>query len=144
MSSIPELVEARLLAQAPDLTSIEIVEDIEAIALGTAPKSGSCFVAWWKDNGEENEIATGGFEQTVLVEFNVAIVIRTDDDLKGRARFLKLEALKTSVELALAGWQPRPECKPMSFVGAQGGRLPQRNCSVLVQTWETSRFLTGE
>ena len=144
MTSILELVEARLLEQATELASVDLIEDIEAIALGTAPRSGACFVAPWKDNGEENQIATGGFEQTVLVEFLTAIVIRTDDDVKGRARVLKLEALKTSVERALVGWQPMGESMPTSFVGAQAGRMPQRNCSVLVQTWETSRFLTGE
>lgn len=141
MTDLLDLVKERLEALAPALTSVEVIEDIEAIAKGTPAGSGAAFVAPYRERGTANELATG-FRQLIWVEFLVAFQIRIADDSKGTARVAAFRAIKGEIETALAGWQPTPEAAPISLIGGQGGRLTT-GVSTYVQTWETTRYLTG-
>lgn len=138
-----ELVKSRLQAHAPSLASVEIVEDIEALAKGTAAGTGATFVAPYREDAQPNELTAGGFRQVVTVEFLTAFQIRIADDSKGSARIARFWALKTEIERALAGWQPSAEAEPIALVGGQGGRLTT-NVTTYVHTWETTRILTGQ
>ncbi len=141
MTDLLDLVKERLETLAPALTSVEVIEDIEAIAKGTPAASGAAFVAPYRERGGDNQLATG-FRQLVWVEFLVAFQIRIADDSKGTARVAAFRTIKGEIEKALAGWQSTPEAEPVSLIGGQGGRLTT-GVSTYVQTWETTRFLMG-
>ena len=136
-----DLVKDRLIARAPALTSVEVVDNVDSISRGTALGTGAAIIAPLRDSADENALITA-FRQLVHVEFVVAVVIRISDDSKGSARVAAYREFKRQIEAALAGWQPTDEADPIALVGGQGGRI-SANVSVYAQTWETTRFLTG-
>lgn len=137
------LVRDRLLQAAPSLASVEIAESIEAVAKGTRPTSGACFVVPYREPADENSLITGGHRQLVHVEILTVLFVRHDDDVRGAARALRFDALKGAVEGALAGWSPSEGSDPFALVGGQSGTILPLNASVWIQTWETTRYLTG-
>lgn len=142
VTDLLDFVKARLEDRAPALASVEVVEDIEALARGTAAGSGATFIVPYRESASDNPLF-GSFRQLVRVEFLVAFQIRIADDSKGTARVAAFREIKGQIEAALAGWQPDPEAEPIALVGGQGGRLTT-NVSTYIMTWETTRFLTGD
>ena len=134
-------VIARLKSEVPDLVDVLPAEEIEAIAKATAPKSATAFVLPYREKAEPNTRATGGHLQYVAVQFLVAIFIRRYD-ARGGKRVIEFDDLKSAIETALAGWEPTEGADPIELVGAQAAPLGNGR-SVYVQTWQTSRYLTG-
>ena len=131
---------ARLKAAAPDLADVLPLEDLDAIGKGVAPRHGTVFVIPYREQAEPNELATGGFEQLVHVQILVAMIIRRHDDAKGSKRVLDFDAMKNTVEQALAGWSIDPRGDLFELVAAQAAPLGN-GASAYVQTWQTSRYL---
>nr|WP_319388191.1 hypothetical protein [uncultured Cohaesibacter sp.] len=134
-------VIARLKSEVPDLIDVLPAEEIDAIAKATAPKSATAFVLPYREKAEPNTRATGGHLQYVAVQFLVAIFIRRYD-ARGGERVIEFDDLKTSIENALAGWEPSEDADPVELVGGQAAPLGNGR-SVYVQTWQTSRYLSG-
>ncbi|MBY2950506.1 hypothetical protein [Rhizobium leguminosarum] len=139
MAVIDEVAD-RLKTHATALSDIRTAEDMEALSKGTAPKSGTAFVLPYRERAEPNELGMGSFRQLVAVQLLVAIVIRKHDDAQGGKRISGFDALKDSVETALAGWAIGPEDELFELVSAQAAALGN-GVTVYVQTWQTSRYL---
>lgn len=127
------------------VTSVEAAESLESIAKGSAPKTGAVFVIPWSERGKPNSLMAGGFRQVVDLQILVAFVIRQHGDVKGGARALQYEALKGAIEAKLAGWAPTDESELFEFVGQESLPLgnAQSNATIFVQTWQSTRDLTG-
>lgn len=137
------LIVDRLLAVAGSpFSSVEVAEDLDALAMGTAPNTGAVFVVPGRDRASPNELAMGGFRQFVDTQFYVAFVVRHHGDVRGAARAARFDGLKAAIEGALAGWKHAPGVKPASLVNGEGTSLGN-GVTVYVQSWQTSRFLTG-
>lgn len=132
----------RLEANSGTLTEIQVAEDLDAVVAATAPDSGTAFVVPFREIAKPNTRMTGAHLQRVDVQFLVAFVVRYHDDAAGAERAAMFDGLKTSAETALAGWQPSPEGDPCSLVGGETNPLGN-GVTVYVQTWQTSRYLTG-
>ncbi|QQM29051.1 hypothetical protein JET14_11940 [Martelella lutilitoris] len=137
-----DLIEARLLTAGAPIVAVELAENLDALARGTAAKSGTAFLVPWSERGGDNMIATGGFRQLVDAQFLVAVVIRYHADAKGADRVALFESMKASIEGVLAGWQYDEHAEPMALVGGESSPLGN-NVTVYVQTWQTSRYLEG-
>lgn len=131
-----------IIDRLKDKTSllIEAAEDMDALARGTAAKSGTAFVIPFRERAEPNELAAGGFRQLVAVQFLVAFLVRQHSDAKGGKKALVFDQLKSTVEAALAGYQLTDDADPMELVAAQAAPLGN-GVTVYVQTWQTSRYL---
>lgn len=138
-----ELIVERLIAEATNLTAVEIAEDIDAMAdrAGTL-ETGSVIVMPLREAAEPNVNATGGHRQRVRVQFLTGIVIRQYDDAMGAERAKTFDGFKAAVERALTGWEPDPYADPCSLVAGESSPV-STGVSIYVQTWETARFLTG-
>ncbi len=137
-----ETIVQRLQANAPSLHSVEIAEDIEAIAEGTKSPHGSCFVVPYREKAQPNRLTTGGHRQLIGVQIVVAFLIRNHNDAKGAARAKAFDTFKSEIEQALAGWSPTTGGDPFSLVGGESTSMGN-GVSIYAQTWETTRFLTG-
>jgi hypothetical protein len=135
-------VVAQLQANAPLLTSIEVAEDIEAIAEGTHAATGTAFVVPYRERAKPNSLATGGHRQLIDVQIVVAFLIRDHSDPKGAARAVQFDAFKNDIEQALAGWIADGAAGPFALVGGESSSMGN-GVSIYAQTWETTRFLTG-
>ncbi len=138
-----EVIRQHLEDTATTLTAVEIAEDLDALVAGTAAKSGTAFVVPFRERAKPNSRSMGGHLQLVQVQFVVAFVIQQHSDAKGAARARAFDSFKTDIEQALAGWQPEEAEEPFELVGGESSSLGN-NRSVYAQTWETSRFLTGD
>lgn len=136
------IVDSLDAAPAGSFASVDMAEDLDALAMGTAPETGAVYVVPFRERAAPNTLATGGFRQLVDVQFFVAFVIREFVDVKGRERAARFDAAKSAIEGALAGWVPERGAKPVSLVNGEGTSLGN-GVTVYVQTWQTSRFLTG-
>ncbi|TBA43834.1 hypothetical protein ELH39_16285 [Rhizobium ruizarguesonis] len=139
MAVIEEVAE-RLRTHATALSDVRTAEDLDALSKGTAPKSGTAFVLPYRERAEPNELGMGSFRQLVAVQVLVAIVIRKHDDAQGGKRVSGFDALRDSVETALAGWAIAAEDELFELVSAQAAALGN-GVTVYVQTWQTSRYL---
>ncbi|TAU06569.1 hypothetical protein ELI55_17785 [Rhizobium ruizarguesonis] len=139
MAVIDEVAD-RLKTHATALSDVRTAEDLDALSKGTAPKSGTAFVLPYRERAEPNELGMGSFRQLVAVQVLVAIVIRKHDDAQGGKRVSGFDALRDSVETALAGWAIASEDQLFELVSAQAAALGN-GVTVYVQTWQTSRYL---
>lgn len=135
-----QLVIDCLIDQAPSLTAVLPLEDLEALGKMTSPRSGTAFVLPYREKGEPNEIATGSFRQLIAFQFLVAFVVRRHDDASGGKKLLTFDVLKEEIEEALAGWVPVRGSAACELVAAQAAPLGN-GVSLYVQTWQTSRYL---
>lgn len=132
----------RLEQLATAFSSVSVAEDLDALAAGTAPAHGSCFVVPYRERAQPNKQGYGDFRQKVFVQFFVAFVVRHHGDVRGKERARAFDAFKRSAEEALAGWEYQPGSDLCALVNGEGTALGN-GASVYVQTWETTRFLTG-
>lgn len=133
----------RLRSAAPSLTAVLPAEEIDALAKGTAPKSGTVFVLPYREQAAPNEFATGTFRQLVAVQFLVAFFIRRHDDAKGGKKAMTFDTMKSDIEQALAGWSFDPDGDPCELVAAQAAPLGN-SATAYVQTWQASRYLESQ
>ena len=137
-----EAIVERLEQNAPAFSSISVAEDLDALAAGTAPDHGACFVVPYREKARPNKQGYGDFRQTVDVQFFVAFVVRHHGDVRGKERAKAFDNFKASSEQALAGWEVQPGSNLCALVNSEGTSLGN-GASVYVQLWETTRFLTG-
>lgn len=137
-----EATIARLRDTAlPVLASVDGVEELEALAKGTAPRHGAAFVAPFDERGEPNTRAAGGFRQRVDVLFLVAVVLRKSDDARGGKKVTEIDAFRAAIETALAGWSPDDRAHlPFEFVAARA-QSQDSGVTWYVQTWRTDRWI---
>jgi len=136
-------VVQRLMAAAPALAEVHVAEDVEALSKGVAASHGTAFVIPYRERARPNTRATGGHLQTVQTQVLVAFVVRHHNDTRGAERAAMFDGFKRSIEGALAGWVPE-ECEdPFELVAGESSTLGT-GVSIYVQTWETTRFLTGD
>jgi hypothetical protein len=133
-------VVARLKSHATALTDVLIAEDLDAISKGVAPKHGTTFVLPYREKGEPNELGTGGFRQFVAVQLLIVFILRKHDDAKGGKKAADYDALKSSIEDAMAGWATDPRNELFEMVAGQATPLGN-GVTAYVQTWQTSRYL---
>lgn len=136
------LIVDRLRNAAPSLLSVDMAQDLDAIFAGTAPQTGAVYVVPYREKGKPNTLMTGGFMQVIPTQFLVAFVMRVHADPTGAVRAAQFDAVTDAIEAALAGWEPTEDSEPVSFVGGEGTPL-SNNVTLYVQTWETTRLLTG-
>lgn len=136
------LVVDRLKERCPGIVKVLLAEDLDMLEKGTAVPHGTAFVIPFRERASENALSSGGHRQLVTMQFLTAFVVRRHDDDRGAERALAFDGLKAEIEAALAGWAPSPEGEPCELVGGEGTPLGN-GVSVYVQTWETSRILTG-
>lgn len=138
------LIHTRLTATLPNppFAGVEIAEDIDALAARAGQvNSGTVIVMPWKERAGAQTLATGGYRQAVETQFAVGIVIRHYDELMGGDRAVQFDTLKASVEAALAGWEA-VGFSPCELIGGESSPI-STGVSIYVQTWTTTRFLTG-
>lgn len=138
------LIHTRLTATLPrpPFTGVDIAEDIDALAARAGQvDSGTVILMPWKERAGGQMLATGGHRQAVETQFAVGIVIRHYDQLMGGDRAIQFDTFKASVEAALAGWEPL-EFSPCELIGGESSPIAT-GVSIYVQTWTTTRFLTG-
>lgn len=129
----------RLRETCPSLSAVDMAEDLDALAKGTAPRHAATFVMPYRKKAEPNELATG-FRQKVIVQVLVAFFVRRHDDTKGGKRAALYDDLETEIEAALAGWEPEFVEDPFELVAGQ--TQPFGNgATINVMTWQTSRSL---
>lgn len=131
------------LGETSLFAAVEIAEDIDAlVARAGLIDSGSVIVMPFRERADPNALATGGHRQRVTVQFLTGIVIRQHDDAMGAERAAAFGAYKAAVEAALAGWEPDGTYDPCELIGGESSPISS-GVSIFVQTWETTRFLTG-
>lgn len=135
-----EAIVQRLQAEAPQLSSVGVAEDLEAIAKGVAPKNGATFVLPFSDRAEPNAYGMGAFSQRVEVQFLVAFVVRQQDDVSGAKRVGNFDALRLAIEGAIAGWAPEAENDLCELAAGRSASLGN-GVTVYVQTWRTTRYI---
>lgn len=132
----------RLTNAAPALTSVEFAEDIDGLVNATQRDSGAAFVVPFRERARPSPVMTAGHRQMVSVQFLVAFVSRNYADDLGAHRVADFSLWKGQIEQALAGWTPASGVDPCELVGGESSPLGT-GVSIYVQTWETSRLLTG-
>ena len=137
-----ELIRQRLADETRFLVSVEIAEDIEALAEGVRSPHGTGFVVPFRERAAPNTLSTGGFRQRVAFQFIVAFIVRHAADVKGAERAKAFDGFKRDIEQAIAGWQPQDASEECELVGGESSQL-DIGVSIYAQTWETTRFLTG-
>jgi hypothetical protein len=138
-----EAILAQLTAAAPELTGVEIAEDIDAMAdRAGLVESGTLILMPLREAAEPTVNATGSHRQRVRFQFLTGIVIRHYDDAMGAERAKAFDKMKRDVEFALTGWEPDPYADPCSLVAGESSPVTT-GVSIYVQTWETARYLTG-
>lgn len=121
----------------------EFAEDIDTMSdLASRAESGTIIVAPYRERAGEQSIMTGGYRQQVYEQFLVGMVIREYDGATPATRAAQFDALKADVETALAGWEP-PDFEPCQLADGESSPIAT-GVSIYVQTWQTSRYLTGE
>lgn len=135
-----QVIIDRLKAAAPGLAAVLPAEELDLITKGTAPRHGTVFVLPFREAGEENQRATGGFRQLVHVQFLTALVTRRHDDARGGAKVTQSDALKAEVEAALAGWAPYQGSALVELVAGKVASLGN-GASIDVRTWQTTRTI---
>lgn len=131
------------LLPSGETPGVVLVEDIDKLAdKGGTLDSGSVVVVPYRERATENRLASGGFRQRVAVQFLTGIIIREYDHAMGADRALQFDGHKTRLEAALAGWTPPAAEDACELVGGESSPI-EVGVSIYVQTWETSRFLTG-
>ncbi|MDF2141247.1 hypothetical protein [Paenirhodobacter sp. CAU 1674] len=136
---------ARLQAQlaAPTWSGVEIAEDIDALtARAGQVEHGTAIIMPWRERAGPQDLISAGFRQKVEVQFAVGIVVRAYDQLMGADRATAFDAFKASLEVALAGWVVPGHLDPCELVGGESSPVTT-GVSIYVQTWSTTRFLTG-
>ncbi|WP_299165797.1 hypothetical protein [uncultured Tateyamaria sp.] len=137
-----DVIAQHLRDTALELDSVEIVESVEQMADATGRATGAAFVVPFRERAKANSRTTGGHLQEVTVQYLVAFLVRNYADDTGAARVSQFDRFKTDIEAALAGWQPDEANDPFELVTGESTGLGN-GVSLYVQTWETSRFLTG-
>lgn len=131
------------LETSADFTAVEIAESLEAVAAEVSTAAdGTVFVVPWRERGRPQRVAVGAYRQTVDVQFVTVLVLRMHDDPRGAARAQAFDTLKGLLEAALVGWQPLPGSDVVSLAASETQGLGN-GVSILTQTWQTTRFLTG-
>ena len=138
-----ELIWQRL-KDSGDFAQVEVCESLDVV-VGVAPAldDGSLVLVPWQESARQSPISTGGHRPFVAVRFVVAVVLRRHDDPQGGARALAFDTYRRKVEALLAGWAPSPDHDLCDLVGAETSGLGN-GVSIYAQTWQTSRFLTGD
>ncbi|MGM4981873.1 phage tail terminator protein [Rhizobium sp. 11_C7_N12_5] len=136
------LFRDRLADKAEALTSVEILENLEALANMSAPETGAAFVIPFRERAGKNQLMGGGFRQNVTVQVMVAFVVRNDDDASGAKRISQFDTYKLDIQQALAGWVPASGSVPCELVSGEATPLDD-SAVVYVQAFETTYFLTG-
>ena len=138
-----ELIFDRL-NDAGSFTRVEVAESVQAISgrIGTA-EDGQVFVVPWRERARPNRNAAGGHRQLIEVQFVTAMVSRQHDDPRGAERAARFDGLKAAIEELLAGWHPDRTAGACALVGGETTGLGN-GVSIYAQTWQTTRFLTGE
>lgn len=137
------LILARLQAELPT-ADIQIAESLEAVAatIQTA-EDGTIFAVPFRERGRTQSNVTGYFRQAVDVMFATVTVLRRHDDPRGSARAAAFDAQKAQIEAALLGWEPFTTSAGVTLAASETQGLGN-GVSILTQTWQTTRFLTGE
>lgn len=136
-------VLAHLQSEATGLAGFEIVESVEMLAEMTQRNDGAGFVVPFRERAQANQRASGGHLQPVAEQIVVAFITRNYSDDGGASRVSLFQSRKASIETALAGWTPASDIEPFELVGGESTYL-REGVSLYAQTWETSRFLTGD
>lgn len=139
-------IQARLVEQLTDprWAGVEIAEDRDALTERAGlVASGTAIVMPWREGASPQALISGGFRQRIEVDFVASFVIRHYDQSMGGERALQFDAYKHDLEQALAGWEP-PSAKSECELIAGESSPVTKGVSIYVQTWKTSRFLTGE
>lgn len=130
--------------QASNLFTAVVAAEAVEMLVGLAPAAddGTVFVVPYRERARPPRQATGGHQQLVEVQFITVMVIRQHDDPIGTDRARRFDVLKAQVEAVLAGWQPAMGSDVVALVGGDAQSLGN-GVSIFVQTWQTTRFLTG-
>ena len=136
-------IRTHLADNAPSLIAVEVVESVEALAEMTQRDTGTAFVVPYRERAKPNQLSTGGHRQEVQTQVVVAFLVRSYADASGAARAVQFDKFKTEIEAVLAGWQPSFVTTAFELVGGESSTL-ERGVSLYAQTWETTRFLTGD
>lgn len=124
-------------------TAVEVSESLDVLA-GIAPAAddGTLFVVPWRERARPQRNIVGGHRQTIDVQYVTVLVIRRHDDPRGAERAAAFDTIKGGLEAGLAGWQPVAGGDVFSLVSSETQGLGN-GVSILTQTWQTTRFLTG-
>nr|WP_321511107.1 hypothetical protein [uncultured Celeribacter sp.] len=139
-------IRDRLLAKLTDprWAGVEIAEDRDALAeLAGQVESGTAIIMPWQEGAAPQALSTGGFRQDVEVRFVASFVIRYYSASMGEERVLQFDAYKTDLEQALAGWEPPSGTSECELIAGESSPVA-KGVSIYVETWKTTRFLTGE
>lgn len=139
-------IHTYLDATLPDETwaGVEIAEDIDVLAdMAGQVEDATVIIMPWGERASPNSRATGGVLQQVEVQFATGIVQRDFSDRSGAERATRTDTLKDDVEAALVGWEIPGFDDPCELIGGETSPIG-RGVSIYVQTWVTTRFLTGE
>jgi hypothetical protein len=127
-----------------DFSGVEVAEDIDVLReIAGLVLDATVIVMPWGERGSPNQRATGGFLQMVEVQFATGIVQRDFSDRTGAERATRIDALKGGLEAALAGWRIPGFDEPCELIGGETSPIAT-GVSIYVQTWATTRILTGE
>lgn len=141
-----DAIRARLAARlAPETwDKVDVAEDIEALQeqAGRVQRVAAIIMPW-KERAGPQVLATGGHRQQVEFQFVVGIVVRAQAHHLGADRARRHDALKATIESALAGWVPPGALEACELIGGESSPI-SKGVSIYVQTWATARFLTGE
>ncbi|MCF1446628.1 hypothetical protein FS800_23420 [Agrobacterium vitis] len=130
---------ARLKAETT-ITDIRPAEDMEALSNGVLPPNRTVFVLPFREAGNPNQFATGGFRQSIDVWIIVAFFIRRYDDAKGGGRVTEFEQIRQEIETALAGWAWDEHEELFELVSSQASAFG-KGTTIFAQTWKTTRTL---
>ena len=142
LAEIRDRLESQLLGLG-QWHGVEFAEDIDAMS-DAAARADTCtaIVAPWRERAGDQTLASGGHRQLVKEQFLVGIVVREYDGDLPAARASRFDTLKSDVETALAGWEPGAAFDPCQLVDGESSPVTT-GVSIYVQTWQTSRLLTG-
>jgi hypothetical protein len=131
------------LQSKPGFEAAQVAESLEAVAATiTSAEDGSLFVVPFRERGRSQRNATGYHRQTIDVMFATVMVLRRHDDPRGSARAEAFDTQKGALEAVLVGWHPASGSDGVSLAASETQGLGN-GVSILTQTWQTTRFLTG-
>lgn len=101
-------IVARLKARVPALRFVGVAADLSAVLDGKLPDQvgTSAFVVGMGGRGGRADAAAGAFVQELVETVSIILTLRSIDNRSGDKAVDEIEALKTAVRAAIAGWSP--------------------------------------
>lgn len=141
LTAIRDHLKAELTAS--HWAGVGVAEEIDELArLAGTVDDGTAIIMPWGEKAQPQQLSTGEFRQLVEMQFAIGIVLREYDQEMGGDRAIRFDTFKAELEAAMAGWEAPDSFDPFELIAGESSPITT-GVSIYVQTWATTRILTG-